>query len=170
MGNKVAKHLDIKTTRYINEETGEVEEFTTLKKELDSDFGFHKVWLADVLSVLDTFGNKKLKILLYLLKNMRNEDNSISTNYRKISDDLKVAYSTVALTMQELIANNVIKKLMTNTYTFNPSLLVKGGSSKKRRLLIEYNTPDSKKLKDVSDDEVSDSVSQYIENQSELDI
>jgi hypothetical protein len=130
---------------YINEATGEVQEFTVIEKNISKDFNFHKIWLQDVLNVLDSFGNKKILVITYLLKNMRNEDNTISGSYREIADRCDVSYPTVAMVMKELIESDVLKKISTGTYQFNPSLVIKGSSSKRRNLLIQYNYLDDVK-------------------------
>jgi hypothetical protein len=130
---------------WINQETGEVKEFSVIKKSMSSDYNFHKVWLSDILSVLDNFGNKKLKILSHLLSKMRNEDNSVTTTYRMIEENTGISLPTITLTMNELIKANVLKKQCSGNYTFNPSLLVKGNSDKRKRLLIEYIYEDDKK-------------------------
>ena len=136
---KVKNQISIGTARYANQITGEVEEFTVIQKNVNSDFNFHKVWMVDLLNILNSFGNKKIKLLSFLLGEMRNEDNSISVTYRYISDCLKISYSTVAITMKELTIAGVIKKdKRRNVYMFNPDLLVKGSSGKRQKILIDY--------------------------------
>lgn len=139
---KKKNQVVVGTAQYVNQQTGEVEDFTVITKNVSKDFNWHKVWLQDVLNILDSFGNKKIIVLTYLLKNMRNEDNSISGSYRTIAEKCNVSYPTVALVMKELIESNVIKKLDTATYIFNPDLISKGSSEKRTKLLIKYNFPD----------------------------
>jgi len=147
---KTKKQTVVGTQQYINSTTGEVEEFTVITKAVSKDFNFHKVWLSDILSVLDTFGTARLKVLTHLLKRMRSEDNTISGSYRELSKEMSISYPTVALTMKELIESNVIKKIATATYQFNPDLIVKGGSDKRRNLIIQYKHSDEMKA-DYSD-------------------
>jgi len=136
---RVKNQISIGTAKYANQVTGEVEEFTVIQKNINTDFNFHKVWMVDLLNILNSFGNKKIKILSFLLGEMRNEDNSISVTYRYISECLKISYSTVAITMKELTTAGVIKKdKRRNVYMFNPNLLVKGNSNKRQKILIDY--------------------------------
>ena len=128
---------------YIDHETGDVQEFAIIKKNVSSDYNFHKVWLTDLLSILDNFGNKKFKILSYLLGHMRSEDNTISTTYRKIQEHTGISLPTITATIKELVKSNVIKKQLSSTYVFNPDLIIKGSSEKRRQLLIEYIYEDS---------------------------
>lgn len=124
---------------YVNEITGEISEFVVIDKNISKDFNFHKIWLQDVLNVLDSFGNKKILVITHLLKIMRNEDNTFSGSYRELAEQCEVSLPTVSLVMRELLDSDVIKKIASSTYQFNPSLIIKGTSDKRKNLLIRYN-------------------------------
>lgn len=136
---RVSNQTVLGTQDYLNKETGEIEKFSVIDKKIDQDVNFHKIWLQDVLNVLDSFGNKKILVITYLLKSMRNEDNTFSGSYREIAVKCDVSLPTVSLVMNELLDSDIIRKISTATYQFNPSLIVKGSSSKRRNLLIRYN-------------------------------
>lgn len=126
--------------KYLNQETGEVENFTVIQKSFNTDFNFHKIWLEDLLNILNSFGNKKITILSHLLKIMRNEDNSLNFTMRSLSQDTGVSLQTCQTTVKELVENNVIRKdkNISSLYIFNPDLIVKGNSNKRNKILIEY--------------------------------
>jgi hypothetical protein len=136
---KTKKEMVVGKKTYIDRETGEVQEFTVIQKNVSKDFNFHKIWLQDLLNVLNSFGNKKIKILTFLLHKMRNEDNTVTVTYKEIENKLKISKPTISNTMQELIQANVLKKIAPATYRFNPDLIVKGGSGKRQAMLVEYN-------------------------------
>lgn len=136
--NKGRGAISIGLKTLIDPETGQETEFTLIEKDIPKDYNFHKVWLQDILNVLDSFGNKKILVLTHLLKRMRNEDNSVSGSYREIAEDCKVSLPTVSAVMTELIESNVLKRIATATYQFNPSLIVKGGANKRKNLIIKY--------------------------------
>lgn len=125
-----------------NPNTNQLEDFAVIDKNIEQDYNFHKIWLQDVLNVLDSFGNKKILVLSYLLKIMRNEDNTFSGTYREIAGSIDVSVKTVNVVFSELIESNIIKKISTATYRFNPDIIVKGKSSKRKNLLIRYNYQD----------------------------
>lgn len=131
--------VSVGTKIYINPETGEEEIFTLVEKNISKDYNFHKIWLQDILNVIDTFGNKKILVLSYLLKNMRNEDNSFGGSYRDIAERCGVSLPTVSAVMSELLESNIIKRLYTATYQFNPAFIVRGGAEKRKNLMIKYN-------------------------------
>lgn len=136
--NKGRGAISIGLKTLIDPETGQETEFTLIEKDIPKDYNFHKVWLQDILNVLDSFGNKKILVLTHLLKRMRNEDNSVSGSYREIAEDCNVSLPTVSAVMSELIESNVLKRIATATYQFNPSLIVRGGANKRKNLIIKY--------------------------------
>lgn len=151
---KVKNQMVVGKKTYVDQVTGEVQEFTVVEKNISSDYNFHKIWLQDILHVLDSFGNKKIRILTFLLSEMRNEDNSISVTYEYVSESTGISYPTVAKTMKELLIAGVIRRVRTGLFTFNPDLIVKGDTGKRQRLLIEYNFEDNKKLTMRHEEEV----------------
>ena len=124
--------------------TGEVLPVAIVQKNIPKDYNFHKIWLQDILHILDSFGNKKIKVLTYLLSKMRNEDNSITITQTKISKDTGISRPTISETIKELIAGDVLRKdpEIPNLYRFNPSLIVKGSADKRRALITLYNYGD----------------------------
>ena len=134
---KVKKQKVIGKQEYINADTGEVKEFDVIEKVV-KDTNFHKVWLMDLLAVLDLIGTQKLKVLEFLFSEMRTQDNTVSVTYRYIADKTGISYQTVAITMKMLIDANLITKVRTGTYRFNPDIIIKGDSKKREGMVIKY--------------------------------
>ena len=128
----------IGTRRYINADTGEILETTVIEKEVERDFNFHKIWLNDLMSVLNLIGGKKLDILKYLLSEMRTQDNTISVTYTKIQEKLNTSRKTIAETMKILQEANFITKVQNGLYMVNPDVIVKGNGKKRDALMIKY--------------------------------
>ncbi len=145
--NKTKELMEIGKQNYINQSTGQVEEFTVIRKNVNKDFNFHKIWLEDLLNILNSFGNKKITILTYLLKIMKNYDNSVIFTMRSLSENTDISVQTCQTTINELLESNVLKRdsQVNQLYFFNPDLIVKGDSNKRQRLLVEYNFNDEKK-------------------------
>ena len=137
---KKKKQYIVGTQDYINQTTGEIVTCTVIEKEVYNDFNFHKIWLNDLMNVLDLIGGKKLEILKYLLNKMNNVDNTIIARYDDIIKDLKVSRQTVSNTLKILREANFIKKIANGVYMVNPDIIVKGRGSKKDALLIKYIT------------------------------
>ena len=135
---KRSSGISIGLKTFIDAQTGEEVDFTIIEKEIPKDYNFHKIWLQDILNVLDSFGHKKILVLTHLLKNMRNEDNSVSGSYREIAENCKVSLPTVNNVMRELLDSNVLKKVSSATYVFNPNLILRGSADKRKNLIIRY--------------------------------
>lgn len=135
---KKSSGISIGLKTFVDAQTGEEIDFTIIEKEIPKDYNFHKIWLQDILNVLDSFGNKKILVLTHLLKNMRNEDNSVSGSYREIAENCKVSLPTVNNVMRELLDSNVLKKVSSATYVFNPNLILRGSADKRKNLIIRY--------------------------------
>lgn len=142
--NKKKLQQIVGTKQMVDPETGEVSNYTVIQKNITQDFNFHKIWLEDLMNILNTMGNRKMTILSYLLKIMRNSDNTLNFTMRSLSEDTGVSLPTCQSTINELIESNVLKrdKRIKQLYTFNPDLLVKGSSEKRRKIIIEYNYED----------------------------
>ncbi len=123
---------------YINALTGEIISCTVIEKEVKNDFNFHKIWLNDLMNILDLIGGKKLEILKYLLNKMSNVDNTIIARYDDIMQDLKVSRQTVSNTLKILREANFIKKVANGVYMVNPDIIIKGSGSKKDALMVKY--------------------------------
>ncbi len=117
--------------------TNEVIEALMIRKKIKKDF-FYKVWLADLMQILDILGNKKMLVLEYLFAKMDNENKIVAT-HRKIADDLNISTKTVSDTISMLQKENVLKKLQNGVYQLNPKIIFFGNDKKQDYLLIEYN-------------------------------
>ena len=101
---KVVGHVE-----YVNQATGEVEDFQVVRME-DRDFDFHKIWLGHVINSLDLIGNQKTKLAFWILDNLDSE-NKLTMTYRQIADKSGISLETVRITMQALIDSNFIQRV-----------------------------------------------------------
>ena len=123
----------------IDPDTGEITKFDIISKKYDilDRKGWRRVILTDLMNILEIIGNKKIKIIQYLIDNM-DSNNQINTNYREISKNTGISYKTVADTFKLLKEANLIKKYG-GVYVLNCSIVSAYGSSdKNRNLIINY--------------------------------
>ena len=128
--------------------TGEVIKTTYIVKKYKGDFNFHKVWLADLLNVLEVVGNKKLKVIRWILSNINNKTNQIIGTHQKISEKIGVSRVVVSQTFKLLQDADFLVKEQNGVYKINPLILVQGDNKKRQSILVEY-----KELKDNNKDE-----------------
>ena len=130
------KQVRIGRERYINEATGEVQEFDVIE-QTEKDFNFDKLWLGHILNSLDIIGNKKIKVLNWLLSN-KNSQNQIIGTQRAIAEKTDVSTPVVTETIGMLIQSNLLKKVQGGVYMLNPDILFKGGNRQRLNILMKY--------------------------------
>src|SRR5690606_40179907 len=86
------------TQKYINQDTGEIVEMSVTEIE-ERDANFHKIWLGHVMESLDIIGNKKVKILQFIINNM-NKENQFLYTYSMIEKETNISRATIAETMR----------------------------------------------------------------------
>lgn len=87
--------------------------------------------------MLDIVGGSKLKIVNYLLDNLRLSDNKLLATQREIAEEVNVSIKTVTNTLKILEKGNIIKR-RTGVIMLNPEILVRGDDNKHRHMLIEF--------------------------------
>lgn len=92
----------------------------------------------DFLTVLGIIDNKQLDVFIYIAENTNQSNNIFIGTYRSVSEDVGVAYGTVATIMKKLQENNFIKKKQNGVYIVNPNIMMKGNDTKRQILLSYY--------------------------------
>ena len=127
----------IGTEQYVNTRTGEVEEHQVIQMT-NTDFNFDKIWLSHILESLELIGNKKIKVLNYLLEN-KNSKNIVIATQRAMADELKISKTTVSQTIIALQESDFITQTQRGVYRINPDKLFKGGKNSRMNVLLKYN-------------------------------
>jgi predicted transcriptional regulator len=139
------------------DENGNPIEMEVIQKHYDTidKRRWRRVVLTDFLEVLEQIGNKKIKVLEYLIDNM-NSNNEIDLSQREIAEATKISIQTINTTMKALTEANVIKKIK-RKYVLNTKIVSAFGSTEKNAMLcIQYgfNTPIvSKKPRKIVEDD-----------------
>ena len=121
----------IGSEKFINAETGELEEFQVTSIE-ERDFNFSKVWMRNFITTLDLVGNQKIRLALWIIENVNKENQLIST-FRNMSDETGISLFTVRETMKILQEANFLKKSSHGVYTVNPDIVFKGTRNDRSR-------------------------------------
>lgn len=120
---------------FIDRDTGEIIETQTVLKY--GDFDFDKLWLAHILDAVEQVGNKKMQVLMWLIKN-RDSDNRIFATFKQICDACGCHVHTLRGLIKALEETNVITRPARGQLRINPSVIFKGGHSKRMNVLIKY--------------------------------
>ncbi|CZR99266.1 Firmicute plasmid replication protein (RepL) [Clostridioides difficile] len=102
--------------------------------------------------MLDVVGGSKLKVVNYLLENLRLSDNKLIATTREMAKEVNVSPTTVTETLKTLEEGNIIKR-RTGVIMLNPQILVRGDDKKHRHMLIEFEEFDRPDEQDHAYDE-----------------
>ena len=101
------------------------------------DKNFHKIYIYYFIKYLDGIMNKKMKLVLWLVKNMT-ITNELKFSYREIAEKSGISYQTVAETMKTLMENDFIRRANEKTIMVNPRAVFRGRLDKKMGVLNVY--------------------------------
>ena len=140
MANTTKKVKVIGTRKYINQDSGEIEDFQVVNIE-ERDFNFHKIWLNHIINSLDLIGNQKTRLAFWIVDNL-DKENKLTMTYRQISEKSGISYQTVSRTMKSLIESNFLQQINQGAYRINPNIIFKGTRSGRLNVLYKYNSKD----------------------------
>ena len=138
MANTTKKVKVIGTRKYINQDSGEIEDFQVVNID-ERDFNFHKIWLNHIINSLDLIGNQKTRLAFWIVDNL-DKENKLTMTYRQISEKSGISYQTVSRTMKSLIESNFLQQINQGAYRINPNIIFKGTRSGRLNVLYQYNS------------------------------
>jgi Firmicute plasmid replication protein (RepL) len=142
--------------RLIDSETGEIIPAQVVSKTA-GDAGFHKIWLHEILELVDEVGNAKMRVLMWLLSKA-DAQNVILATHTEIAAETGVSAKTVARLMASLRAANVIIEKRRSMWRLNPKVIFKGDHDKRMAVLVKYYDERQGDLFDNKQDDAADNV------------
>ena len=133
-----SKVKTIGVEEYINSRTGEVSQFKVINEEEQADFNFQKIWVKDLVKLLQALGGSKVKVFCHILDN-KNSENIYIGSISQIAKKIKVSENTVKLALSLLKKLDYVRMKLHGVYQINPSLIVKGKSKRRQMLQLDYN-------------------------------
>lgn len=122
-------------------DTGELIEVDQITKRAYGTKSFWKVYLMDFLQILGILDSKQVDVLIYILENTEQANNTFIGSQRDIANQCKVSLDTVSRIMKKLQEREFIKQIKRSVYQINPNIMMKGNDNKKQMLLSYYNDP-----------------------------
>ncbi|HBC2031739.1 replication/maintenance protein RepL [Clostridium perfringens] len=123
--NQIMQYTGTEMLYKINSETGEFEEIGQADmffKPLGRNEPFMITYLAEIINLIDNLGNKKMKVVKYILNNMSKSDNILLTTNRELASKAGVGINTVTETLKVLEKANIIQR-RTGAIMISPKLL-----------------------------------------------
>ncbi len=94
-------------------------------------------YLADMVSLIETIGNKKMKVVKYILKNMDKSTNKLTETVNEIAAHCKVSKVLVVQTLKLLEDAGFIAR-KTGVVMLSPKIAHKGSAQKEQMLLTKF--------------------------------
>lgn len=135
--------IGTKRRKLIDEETGERIDAEQIFKRALGQKAFWKVYLIDFLQVLGVLDSKQVDILIYILENTEQANNTFIGTYTKIEKAVGVSRGTVATVMTKLQDKGFLRKIQNGVWQISEQIMMKG-SEHKKQLLINYYQEDDK--------------------------
>lgn len=127
---------------WVNQKTGEVRE--TINAEIQNPPRRNEPFVISILPYIirmtDIVGNKKLKVVNYILENMSFNGkyaNTLIITQKELADEANVSIQTVSITLKALEKANIIEK-KTGAIMLHPKLVMKGDANKEKALMVKF--------------------------------
>ena len=137
--------------KLIDTETGEILHTQVVTKS-SGDSGFHKIWLAEILDLMEEVGNAKIKVLMWLLSEADSQ-NQILATYKEIAEGSGVGIATVTRLMRALRKADVVTESRRSLWRLNPKVIFKGNHEQRLNVLIRFRSESQRDLFDDPTDQ-----------------
>jgi DNA-binding transcriptional regulator YhcF (GntR family) len=108
-----------------NRETGDFEEIgpaDTFVKPIGRNEPFMITYLAEIINLIDTLGNKKMQVVKYILRNMSKSENVLIITTPELAKKCNVSRQTISDTLKLLETANLIQR-RTGAIMIHPKLM-----------------------------------------------
>ena len=124
------------TRNLVDEDTGEKVSVVEAVSQTQ-DVNWHKLWITHLISALDIVGNKKMKVVNYILDNLDWNSNVLIKTQQEIAKEAGIGFNTVNTTIKMLVDKKFLK-VKTGVIMLNPDIIAYGSHNKRAHLLITF--------------------------------
>ncbi|MEE6367192.1 replication/maintenance protein RepL [Escherichia coli] len=124
----------------IDKKTGEVleeREVDTFEKPIGRKEPFMITYLTEIINLIDTLGNKKMKVVKYILKNMSKSENVLIITSRELAKKCDVSLQTITDTLKLLERADIIKR-KTGAIMIHPKLMNNKKAQGEATMMTKY--------------------------------
>lgn len=122
---------------WVNQATGEVREVDTFEKPVGRGNGFMITYLAEIINLIETLGNKKMLVVKYILEHMSKTENTLIITTRELAKKCNVGLNTVVDTLKLLEDAKIIER-RTGAIMVSPKLMNNWEAPKEASMMIKY--------------------------------
>ena len=98
---------------------------------------FMVTYLAEIISMIDNLGNKKMQVVKYILENMQKADNTLIITTRELAEKSGVGHNTVLETLRTLENSGLIER-RTGALMLKPKLMNNWKAPKEATMMVKY--------------------------------
>lgn len=137
MGERKGKTQYTGKEVWVNQATGEVREVDTFEKPVGRNNGFMITYLAEIINLIETLGNKKMLVVKYILAHMSKTENTLIITTRELAEKCGVSHTVVLRTLKLLEESKIIER-RTGAIMVSPKLMNNWKASKEASMMIKY--------------------------------
>lgn len=131
-GSAVWQKVDMATGEIVEQRA--VDEF---ERPVGRQEHFMITYLAEIISLIDSLGNQKMKVVKYILQNMDKSTNTLIITTRELARKSGVGYNTVVDTLRILDAAGIIQR-RTGAVMISPKLMNNKKASGEAAMMVKY--------------------------------
>ena len=98
---------------------------------------FYITYLSEIISLIDTLGNKKMQVVKYILRHMSKSNNTLIITTKELAKKANVGYNTVIETLQILDDAGIIQR-RTGAIMITPRLLNNKRADGEATMMVRY--------------------------------
>lgn len=131
-GSAVWQKVDMATGEIVEQRA--VDEF---ERPVGRQEHFMITYLAEVISLIDSLGNQKMKVVKYILQEMSKSDNTLIITARELAKNSGVGYNTVIDTLRILDEAGIIQR-RTGAIMISPKLMNNKKAAGEAAMMVKY--------------------------------
>lgn len=122
---------------WVNQTTGEIREVDTFEKPVGRNNGFMITYLAEIINLIETLGNKKMLVVRYILEHMSKTENTLIITTRELAQECNVSHNLVLQTLKLLDEAGIIER-RTGAIMVSPKLMNNWRAGKEATMMVKY--------------------------------
>lgn len=122
---------------WVNQTTGEIREVDAFERSVGRQEAFMITYLAEIINMIETIGNKKMQVVKYILTNMCKTNNTLIITTRELAEKCDVGHNTVIDTLK-LLENSGIIERRTGAIMVSPKLMNNWKGGKEATMMVKY--------------------------------
>lgn len=123
-------------------ETGEIEEVDVFEKKVGRNEPFMITYMQEILSLMEVLGNRKMKVVKYILKTMNKSNNTLLITTEELAKKTNVSRQTVSDTLKILTDVGIIKRRI-GAIMINPKLMNNKKPKQEATMIIRFQEFDN---------------------------